>query len=252
MNFLGPIHELRNLMTAYGVTNPVDLARITLYTAQTVWDPAKVDVGYGVTHLVRQALRELPANEARNLAERMPQVAALFAEVYDPELVPEALLAMPEGSLGRTYANFIRDNGIDPLGTLLAMGPAANLAQYVFKRAYKLHDIMHVVLGCDTSILGEVRIVSFSLGQVTAHQRMGTVGPASRAPAMALAVLMMNLALRNPTLLPEAVRLAAEWMVLGENAGDHVAVKFEELFDLPVVEVRDIVLGRSNEFSRGK
>lgn len=236
------VRELKTMMNAFGVRSPIDIARLSVYMAKTIWDPSKSDVGYGVTHLVNQALQEFPAADERSLAARVPELAAMFESGYDPALDPAKLLAMPKGSLGYEYARFIRDNGIDPLGTLLAMGPPKNLVQYVFRRAYKLHDILHVVLGCDTSILGEVRIVSFSLGQSTVNRSIGEAGAAGRAPAMALAVLFMNLALRNPHALPEAVRLAAEWMRLGERAHDHVAVRFEELFDRPVGDVRKLVV----------
>jgi len=66
-----------------------------------------------------------------------------------------------------------------PLKTLLAMREPTNLLEYLTRRAYKLHDFMHVVLGADASVLGEVRIVSYTIGQ--------TRDLGARAPAMALA-----------------------------------------------------------------
>jgi ubiquinone biosynthesis protein Coq4 len=94
---------------------------------------------------------------------------------------------------------------------------------------------MHVVLGCDATVMGEVRIVSFSLGQAR--------GPRPRGPAAALAVLFLHLALVDPAKLREAVALAAEWLELGRRTRQHTEVRLEALLDRPVAEARAAVLG---------
>jgi ubiquinone biosynthesis protein Coq4 len=96
---------------------------------------------------------------------------------------------------------------------------------------------MHVVLGCDASILGEVRIVSYSLGQSTDGP-----GKGGRAPAAALSVLFLHLLLRRLEEFKPAVRLAAEWMALGERSRPHVTLRLEDHLDRPVDEVRALVL----------
>ena len=105
---------------------------------------------------------------------------------------------------------------------MLAMGKPTNLAQYLFRRAYKLHDVLHVVLACEASVLGEVRIVSHSLGQA----RIGP-GLGDRAPALALAVLPLHLVLRKPEDVKQAIRLANEWMALGERARPYTDFRME-------------------------
>lgn len=231
------VRETRRVMRAFGVRSPVQAARGAAYLARTVWDPTRTDVGHGVNQLVNRALREITPGEAARIAHRIPAIVDLFHEGYDPDISPSRLAAMPPGSLGNEYAKFIRRNGIDPLGTLLAMGPPTNPVQYMFRRAYKLHDVLHVALGCDASILGEVRIVAWSLGQGASGD--GIVG---RAPAMALAVLLMNVALRSPAQMAEAVRLAGEWLRYGEMAPHHVAIRFEDYLEQPVAVARAMVL----------
>ena len=98
---------------------------------------------------------------------------------------------------------------------------------------------MHIVLECDATVLGEVPIVSYSLGQTGARKR--SEGP--RAPAMALAVLIMNIGLRRPHEMPEAVRLAARWLSIGERALWHVTFRVEDYLDRPVEDIRDAMLG---------
>lgn len=214
-----------------GIEGPLDALGVARRLVQTVWDPTRADIQHGTNRLMMKGLADTPPEKIREVEERHPALVRMFDEEYDPELVPADLETLPDGSLGREYARFIRANEIDPLQTLLAMGKPGNLLEYHFKRAYKLHDLMHVVLGADASVLGEVKIVSYSLGQA------GDAGV--RAPAMALAVLFMNTGLRRHHEMPDAVRWAAKWMAIGENAPWHVTVPVEDYLERPVHDLRE-------------
>lgn len=90
----------------------------------------------------------------------------------------EALSRCPEGSLGRGYLAFLRDNGLEEkLATnyrvyqdkLKASGFLAGIPEdmeYMVLRVFQLHDIMHVLTGYDSSPLGEIGLQSFYLAQV--------------------------------------------------------------------------------------
>jgi ubiquinone biosynthesis protein COQ4 len=203
--------------------------------AITIWDPTRSDIQDGIQKLVYDWLREARPEQLSALEAASPALAELFREGYDPELSDERLERLPEGSLGHEYYRFLRSNDLTPLRTLLAMGEPGNLLEYLARRAYKLHDLMHVVLGADASVLGEVRIVSYTIGQ--------TRTPGARAPAMALAVLFMNIGLRRPHEMREAIRLAAEWLAVGERAAWHVTWRVEDYLEKPVAEVRAAMLG---------
>jgi len=220
-----------------GLSNPLDAWRAARNLARTVWDPTRADVQHGINTFVYRGLRETPPERVRALEEARPELVALFRAGYDPELRPERLATLPEGTLGREWVRFTRANGIRPLETLLALGRPATLPEYMFRRAYKLHDLMHVVLGADASVLGEVRIVGYSLGQAD-----GSSAERLRAPAMAMAVLLMNLGLRRPREMPEAVRLAAAWMAVGERSPWHVTFPIEDWLERPVAELRAALL----------
>lgn len=207
---------------------------------RTVWDPTRSDVQRGINTLVADALADATPERIAEFEREQPAIAALFAERYDPDVDPKKLGALPDGTLGREYARFLAANKIDPLATLLAMGEPVNPLQYFFRRAYKLHDILHVALGCDASILGEVRIVSFSLGQ-GARNRANSDRD-GRAPSLALAVLIMHVALRRPAEFREAVKLAYEWMALGERSRAHVPFPLEDHLAEPVEAVRALLL----------
>jgi ubiquinone biosynthesis protein COQ4 len=228
---------MRQELAALGIRTPWSALRAARNFIQTVWDPTRSDIQHGINALVNGALKGADGEPMAAFARERPELVRLYEEGYDPDIEPSRLEGLPDGTLGREYARFICTNQIDPLATLLAMGKPTNLAQYLFRRAYKLHDVLHVVLGCDASILGEVRIVSYSLGQA----KIGP-GVTGRAPALALAVLLLHLILRKPEDVKEAVRLASEWMALGERAKPYTEFRMEDLFDRPVAEVRGLVM----------
>ena len=155
---MGPLREL-------GLRTPWDVWRAARNFAITVWDPTRSDIQHGINTLVFRAIQEAPPERETELARAHPDLLALYRERYDPDLTPDRLERLPDGTLGREYARFIRANGITPLKTLLALGEPKTLVAYQFRRAYKLHDLMHVVLDADASVLGEVPIVAYSLGQ---------------------------------------------------------------------------------------
>jgi ubiquinone biosynthesis protein Coq4 len=217
-----------------GLRSPLAVWRAARNFAMTVWDPTRSDIQHGINTFVYRGLREAPPDHVRKLEAAQPALVALFREGYDPELAPERLLRLPDGTLGREYARFILDNRIDPLATLLALESPKTTLEYLFRRAYKLHDLMHVVLGADASVLGEVRIVSYTLGQAQ--------GDSPRAPAMALAVLFMNIGLRRPHEVHEAIRLAHAWQELGARSPWHVTFRVEDWLERPIEEVRAAML----------
>ena len=223
-------NELRNL----GLTSPWKIWLALKNFAKTVWDPTRSDIQHGINALVYEALHNAPPDREAEVARQHPELALLFQEGYDPALEPARLAALPDGTLGRAYARFIRANQIDPLGNLLALSQPKNLLEYQFWRAYKLHDVLHVVLDCDATALGEVPIVAYSLGQARST--------GVRAPAMALCVLLLHMALRRTDQFQPAVRLAAEWMHRGEQTRGYATHRLEDWMDRPVSEVRSLVL----------
>jgi ubiquinone biosynthesis protein COQ4 len=221
----------------FGLTNPWATVQAVRNFALTVWDPTRSDVKRGVNTLVYGALRKASPERIESIRREAPALVELFEEAYDPELDVTRLERLPDGTLGREYARFIRENQIDPLGDLLALPRPKNLLEYQFWRAYKLHDVLHVVLGCDATVLGEVPIVAYSLGQARAT--------GVRAPALALVVLLLHMALRKPEQVQPAIRLAAEWMRRGEETEAYATHRLEDWMDQPVEAVRARVLARA-------
>jgi len=229
--------ELRGM----GVTGPFAVLKQLKNFAVTTWDPSQSDIRDGINTLIRGALANPPADAIEAAKRRSPICAQLFEERYDPPLDTEKLAALPEGTLGHAYARFVIDNGIEPLGDQLEFGRPTNLLQYNMLRSYKLHDVLHIVLDCDATPLGEIPIVAFSVGQAES----GRGSKAVNAPATALAIVMLHLALRRPHEFAEACRLTGDWVRIGARCRPYSEFRFEEMMEDPVEVVRERVLGPS-------
>jgi ubiquinone biosynthesis protein COQ4 len=81
----------------------------------------------------------------------------------------DALAALSEGTLGHTYAKFLRSRGLTPD---VFDGPPAGVTDprlsYVIQRMRQTHDLWHVVTGCNTDPAGEIALQAFTFAQIRA------------------------------------------------------------------------------------
>jgi ubiquinone biosynthesis protein COQ4 len=224
--------ELRD----FGLRSPWSALMTLKNFAVTTWDPAKSDIRQGINALIEGALRDPRPEAIEEARRRSPQCAALWDQRYDPPLDLDQLAKLPNGTLGYEYSHFVRENGIEPLGSQVEWGEPKNLLQYTMLRGYKLHDVLHVVLGCPATPLGEVPIVAFSVGQADHDSK------SVKAPALALAVVLLHIALRRTHEFAEACRLIGEWTRIGGRSRPYTEFRLEEMMDQRVEDVRDRVL----------
>ncbi len=139
------------------------------------------------------------------------------------------LAAMPAGSLGRTYLGFLEANDFaaDSLVEInrgvereeLELDPVRT---WFWDRFTAMHDLWHVVTGCDTQVDNEAMLLAFTYAQ--SRQRGFLV-------LLSLIVLKANVDLRFQWALLRAWRA-------GRRAQDLVSARWEELLPLPLSEVR--------------
>ncbi|MDC0711189.1 Coq4 family protein [Stigmatella sp. ncwal1] len=97
----------------------------------------------------------------------VPGFSRLHAERWDPPLPePEALAALPEGSLGHAYARYMAHYHLSPgfFPIQSRLGADATPTQYAVHRLNKSHDFLHVLGAYETSDADEVAVQSFVLG----------------------------------------------------------------------------------------
>jgi ubiquinone biosynthesis protein COQ4 len=125
--------------------------------------------------LIANALRGTTALRAANRFRATEVGRAVLAEKRS--LLPvlcnrAALAALPAGSLGRAYCDFVEKENISAQGLVEASdqvnkGPLTVSADEMLfrERVREMHDLWHVLTGYGRDPLGEVSVVAFSYAQ---------------------------------------------------------------------------------------
>jgi len=159
----------------------------------------------------------------RRLLAARPSLLATLADL-------DTLAALPEGSFGRTYAEFMRRERIEAKGLMDAAQAVAERRDldperdWFFQRLVDMHDLWHVLTGYGRDIAGESANLAFSYAQ-TRNRGIGVI-------VLAAAVLgPWRLDLHWPRYLWRAWRRGRRTLPLPMAA-------YEELLPLPLEEVR--------------
>lgn len=116
--------------------------------------------------------RKLQRSEAwRRMLREHPSLQA-------GDLDLDALERLPEGTLGRAYAHYYRDNKISPFATTLDIKSDVD---FIAKRYRETHDLLHVLTGYGTGVMGEMELQAYALGNLGIRTAMlilavGTLG----------------------------------------------------------------------------
>jgi ubiquinone biosynthesis protein COQ4 len=162
----------------------------------------------------------------QKLLRERPSLAAVLSDTA-------RLAAMPEGSLGRAYLDFMNEGGLTANGLMAAqdarIDPHATFdldpdRRYVADRLRDQHDLWHVLTGygCDNS--GEIANLWFSVGQ------FGN-------PGMAFIAFFGTVGGKlDPTF--GWARYCARALERGRKAARLVSEPVEDLLELPIDEAR--------------
>jgi len=139
----------------------------------------------------------------------------------------DALGALPEGTLGRAYADFLRSRGLSPDVFEHAPDevPDPRMA-YVIQRLRQTHDLWHVVTGYETDPASEIALQAFTFAQVR--------GPSS----LILAALGT---LRGTPSKPDLVLDVVSAFRIGLRAEKLAVFPWEDHWTRPLVEVRELL-----------
>lgn len=96
-----------------------------------------------------------------------------------------ALGRLPEGTLGHELARYFRDNKISPFETTLEI---KNNVDFIGKRYRETHDLLHVLTGYGTDVIGEMEVQAYALGNLGIRTAMlillvGTLGQLKERPS---------------------------------------------------------------------
>lgn len=140
----------------------VHLLRFASTYVRLVRDPGRLDLVFALAD-------RLTDSDSPGLAQMLalPPVKAYLASGIAPLVVElPALRRLPEGSLGRAFAAFLDQRGLDPAGLYHSATAAASDAQRLKLHMERTHDLWHTVLGYDTDIASELGLQAFTIAQL--------------------------------------------------------------------------------------
>jgi ubiquinone biosynthesis protein COQ4 len=186
-------------------------------------DPSQTESVYDV----EDGLRHIKATElAVEFVKSKPEVAELFQERYLAPLVNlDALIQLPEASLGHVYATYIKDAGFDP--NFYRLIKVEDDVSYFLLRMRQTHDIWHIVAGFSTDVFGELGLKAFELAQT--HRTMS---------AVLIAGGLLSTLFKQPEQLDKLLEQIAIGYRLGAKAKPFFAKKWEENWERPLLEWR--------------
>ena len=111
------------------------------------------------------------SEQGRRLLSKRPSLQARDLDL-------NALERLPEGTLGHEFARYYRDNKISPFETTLEL---KNDVDFLSKRYRETHDLLHVLTGYATDVMGEMELQAYVLGNLGLRTTMfvllnGTLG----------------------------------------------------------------------------
>ncbi len=167
----------------------------------------------------------LAAQMERHLINK-PQFKALVDEGWRPKSIDLVeLQKLPDGSLGRCYADQLIRLGITP-DVLIDPAPISTTADFIRHRLAETHDIIHVLTGFGIDGCGEIGLQGFNLAQ-------------TRSPLAVLLIFGSMLStLQDDESMEPLLRALSKGFQIGLDADLVIAQKLEEGWDRPISDWR--------------
>lgn len=153
---------------------------------------------------------------------------ALWQERYAPPPYPvEELLQLGQDTLGGAYARHMKTLGLRP--DYYAQESPRHKLHYLRLRIHQTHDVWHALTGFGTDPAGEVGLQSFYFAQFTNGQ----------AAMIAAGAILKSILRRRYGELERFVEVFCEGFSNGRRARSILGVKWENLWQEPIEELRD-------------
>ena len=207
--------------------NPIDTLRMLRSFWRLSQDPNQLGEVFAIAD--RGSKPEILAETAR-FVSRDPQGARALSEGV--RLGPVDLLELkklPEGTLGRVFAEHMIDNGLDPRAIPVPTFPAGDV-RYVKTHLRETHDIWHVVTGFDTDVAGEIGLQAFYLAQLP-----------SRLSAVLIAMAFVHVATKNIEARDPIMHAVLRGWAIGKQARPFFGFEWAKHWKTPLVEVRELL-----------
>ncbi|MEZ0391105.1 MAG: Coq4 family protein [Pseudobdellovibrionaceae bacterium] len=138
----------------------------------------------------------------------------------------DELVRMPEGSLGRTYAEHMISQKLDP--NFFRNIEIKNDAAFVAMRMRQTHDLWHVVTGFQTSVPGELGLQAFVAAQTSLPL----------APIL-ISGALLKVGVRNSILLEPIMNEIVRGWQMGLKSKPLFSFDWEANWQTPVSKIRE-------------
>jgi ubiquinone biosynthesis protein COQ4 len=202
-----------------------------LLAARAIW--GFIDLVRHPEHLDRVfEIADAMSDQKRDVLEKMrdhfamdPRGAAALRDKRRLVVRLGELQKLPVGTLGRTYADHMRDNGLDP--TALPSLPSDSDLKFMRAHLYETHDVWHAVTGFATDVAGELGLQAFY-----AAQNPGGLS------LMLIAMGFLNAALYANSDRDRRFEAVVDGWQMGKRAESLFGVRWDDLWTRPIEEVR--------------
>lgn len=204
--------------------NPLEAFRGLRAISRVVRDPNQLDEIFVLADLSENA-KGLDEAIARFKAD--PELGKAFET--KPRLGPvdqEALHRLPEGTLGRAYADFMAERGLRHEDLKLVEGGERDI-DWIRNHLRETHDLWHVVTGFDTDIPGELGLQAFYCAQVK--------GP---LPVLILSMGLLNTLFFAMETLDDRLTAISHGYQLGKRTKSLFGLDFRANLERPLADLR--------------
>jgi ubiquinone biosynthesis protein Coq4 len=202
--------------------NPLKTVQTAVAFARLAQDMGRRDEVFNLGEgLVAPEVLQAMADHVRST----PSGALALQELPGVHLDLARLATLPEGTLGRAYADFMIANRLDPedMPTLVAFDEV----RYVQAHLVETHHLWHVVTGFGTDVAGELGLQAFYLAQIP-----------GRLPSAMLAAGFLNMLVHSFEDRDRRMRAIVRGWLLGKRSRPLFGVRWDDHLERPLDEVR--------------
>jgi ubiquinone biosynthesis protein Coq4 len=203
-----------------------------LNSARAIWSfidlvrhPDHLDRVFEIADAMSEQRREV-VEMMRDYYAKDPRGALALREKPRLAIRLDELSKLPPGTLGRTYADHMRANGLDPAAIPRLQSPGE--LEFVRAHLYETHDVWHAVTGFTTDVAGELGLQAFYAGQAPGG-----------LPLMLIAMGLLNTALFAMGEREARLEAITRGWSMGRRARVLFGVPWDELWERPIDEVRE-------------
>lgn len=205
--------------------NPIDAFRGLRAVSRVVRDPNRLDEIFVLADLSEKSKG---LEEAIERFKSDPVLGSAFET--KPRLGrvdQEALHRLPEGTLGREYAEFMAARGLRHEDLELVENGDERDIDWIRNHLRETHDLWHVVTGFDTDIPGELGLQAFYCAQVK--------GP---LPVLILSMGLLNTLFMAMDDLDDRMTAISHGFQLGKRTKSLFGLDFRAHFERPLADLR--------------